>query len=295
MIVCVVDHNYLDYTKLFLSSLILSAKSPGFRPGIRIAECDFASRREPRSLDRGAPLKNSASSLKHLRYFIFDYSQDKESYRQNCYYAMLQISKLNSSIDMEMIPYEEIIEIYNRFRKLFAVLKIKYFLRTNMMDYLKGYIFRHLNRKPYLFLDNDIIVQGQIDELYGRCEKKGKIVMGRLRNFNLSVFFSYYNHYTGAKLSRRYRAFGPLCSGVLYVCRDYTDAWFDIFSRNISKFGINGHPGLGTWNVLFWLEKGYLLPEKYNCIVDKLKKPRKNTVLFHFPERLKQQMFYYDF
>lgn len=260
MIVCAVDCNYRDYTRLFLLSLI----------------------------------KNSPISLKRLRYFVFDYTQNKKEYQKNCYYAMLQISQVNRHIDVTMVPYVDIAEIYGKFKKLLAVQRFKYFLKTNMMDYLKGHIFKYLS-EPYLFLDNDIIVRGEIEELYSRCEENAKIAMGRLKHFGLFRFFEYYTFYTKLKLDRRYRTFGPLCSGVIFIPRDYTDSWFDIFSQSISRFGISGHPGLGSWNVLFWSEKGYVFPERYNCIMNSTRKSCKNAVLLHFPERFKQRMLAYKF
>ena len=260
MIVCAIDCNYREYTKLFLLSLI----------------------------------KNSPSSVRRLRYFVFDYARNKKEYRKNCYYAMLQLLRINRHIDLTMMPYADISEIYEKFKKLFRTLGIRYFLKTNMMDYLKAYIFKYLG-EPYLFLDNDIIVCGGIEELYNRCKEKGKISMGKLKHFRLLNFFEFYNLYTRLKLNSRFRYFGQLCSGVIFIPKDYTNTWFNIFSRGISRFGIGGHPGLGSWNVLFWEEKGYLLPERYNCIMNRTRKACKNAVLLHFPERFKQRMLNYKF
>lgn len=254
MIVSAANYNFWSYTTLFLQSFI----------------------------------KNSGINLNTLKYFVFDYARERMEYKTNCVSLIAKIINLDPRIDPVIVPFEDMQGIIDKFERLYKSLRLKFFLKTNLMDYLKGYFSKYI-QQPYLFLDSDIIVKKQISGLYNTCRKNNKLAMAEENVFDFEIYFNYYFSYAKRNLSDYYISKGALNSGVIFVPTDYTSQWFEIFSKTISLYGVKGHPGQGAWNILFWLKGGRFIQSKYNfCAIQK--KQREKAALVHFPLGTKKLM-----
>ena len=225
MIVSAGDYGYRKYAGIFLSSL----------------------------------LKNGGVAPEEITYFVFDFSGDRERYEHNCYATMLYLLKVDRSVNIRMFAFEEMRAMVKRI-KPFRAQNVD----LDIIDYLKCRVFSHL-KQPYLWLDSDMVVRKEISGLYRSCLRKDRFAMATRKAdaFDLDHYFCFYSAYCGDKLPAALRRKGTFNGGLIFIPRDYTKLWFDIY-RSVASPESGGVTGQGVWNTVFWLEKGIVMPEEYN-------------------------------
>ncbi|MEI8012979.1 MAG: hypothetical protein WCI27_10980 [Candidatus Omnitrophota bacterium] len=148
---------------------------------------------------------------------------------------------------------------------------------------MKGFVYNYI-KKPYLWLDSDMMIRKPIKRFYDRLRKINKLAMFLWRpdSQQLGAFFKLPRQSAGDELVWCLEKRGVLNSGLIFMPENYAEQWLDLYQSIASdRSGIV--TGECVWNILYWMKKGVRVSGKYNYYEDDM---RSSTAsILHFAGR----------